>query len=121
MKLLKTLVISHAGYIFITALWPLIDIDSFMKVTGPKTDIWLVKTVGALLTPVSVCMLSFLWVRGSRAPLVILGAGISAAFIIVDLVYSLQGIISPIYLADAFIELLFAGTWIYMLTRVRII
>jgi len=32
-------------YWLVTGLWGLIDVHSFMKVTGPKTDIWLVKTV----------------------------------------------------------------------------
>ena len=33
-----------------TGLWALVDLGSFMAVTGPKTDHWLVKTVGILVT-----------------------------------------------------------------------
>lgn len=36
-------------YYSISGIWPLLSIDTFMAVTGPKTDIWLVKTVGVLL------------------------------------------------------------------------
>ena len=32
-----------------TGLWPLFNIESFQQVTGPKTDLWLVRTVGVLV------------------------------------------------------------------------
>jgi hypothetical protein len=32
-----------------TGLWPLVSIGTFQQVTGPKTDLWLVKTVGVLI------------------------------------------------------------------------
>lgn len=37
-------------FYLITGIWPLLSINSFQKVTGPKFDLWLVKTVGALVT-----------------------------------------------------------------------
>src|SRR4051794_25887508 len=36
-------------YFALTGIWPLLDINSFQIVTGPKTDLWLVQTVGAIL------------------------------------------------------------------------
>src|SRR5690606_5458945 len=38
-------------YFFLTAVWPLLHIESFQLVTGFKTDIWLVDTVAFLLIP----------------------------------------------------------------------
>ncbi|VTR52312.1 Uncharacterised protein [Sphingobacterium thalpophilum] len=35
-------------YYCLTGIWPVIHISSFMAVTGPKTDLWLVKMVGLL-------------------------------------------------------------------------
>ena len=32
-----------------TGIWPLLDIESFQDVTGSKTDLWLVRTVGVLV------------------------------------------------------------------------
>jgi len=40
---------AQAIYYIITSLWALAGIRSFQKVTGPKVDIWLVKTVGVLV------------------------------------------------------------------------
>ena len=36
-------------YYILTASWSLLSIDTFIKVTGPKRDIWLVRIVGLLL------------------------------------------------------------------------
>ena len=41
--------LAHACYYLITGVWPLLSIGTFEKVTGPKTDRWLVKTVGILV------------------------------------------------------------------------
>ena len=113
MKLYKSVLISHATYIFITGVWPILDIKSFIAVTGPKTDIWLVKTVGALLIPVSLSMLSSLRDK-SLTPAIILGAGTAISFICIDLYYALSDVISNIYLADAAIEFIFLSGWIYV-------
>jgi hypothetical protein len=47
----------QAIYYLLTALWGLFHIESFMAVTGPKTDVWLVKTVSVLIIPTVVCLL----------------------------------------------------------------
>jgi hypothetical protein len=36
-------------YYLLTGVWPLPSIGSFQRVTGPKTDLWLVRTVGVLV------------------------------------------------------------------------
>jgi hypothetical protein len=114
MKAYKTILISHACYILLTGLWPIVDIRSFMFVTGPKTDIWLVKTVGALLVPVGVSMLSAIARQDSR-PIKILGSGIALAFLSIDVYYASTDVISDIYLADAVVEIVFLIGWIFLL------
>jgi len=47
----------QAWYYLVTGVWPLVNISSFQLVTGPKTDLWLVKTVGVLVTVISVTLL----------------------------------------------------------------
>jgi hypothetical protein len=111
MKLVRFWGWSHAIYIFITAVWPIIDIESFMMVTGPKTDIWLVKTVGALLIPVSITMMVNLVAVNNKWPLITLAAGTAIAFICVDCYYALNDVISDIYLADAAVEFIFLIGW----------
>jgi hypothetical protein len=46
-----------------TGVWPLIDIDSFQAVTGPKADLWLVYTVGGLIAAVGAVVLTAAWSR----------------------------------------------------------
>ena len=43
------LAVLQGAYFGLTAAWALVHIDSFMRVTGAKTDVWLVKTVAALV------------------------------------------------------------------------
>ncbi|MBT1699198.1 hypothetical protein KK083_20040 [Fulvivirgaceae bacterium PWU4] len=114
MKLLKYLLIVQAAYIFLTALWPIVDIRSFMAVTGYKTDIWLVKTVGALLIPVALTLVMYLYIRTDRRPAFLLGSGTAAAFICIDFYYALTDVISDIYLADGFPEIVFLVCWLYI-------
>ena len=92
-----------------TGLWSLVDLDSFMAVTGPKTDHWLVKTVGLLIAVIGASLLAAA-ARPSRGSK-ILGAGSAAALGGVDVVYALKGRISKIYLADAVVEALLVGLW----------
>ena len=92
----------QAVYYLLTGGWPLIDIGSFMQVTGPKTDIWLVKMVGLLSLVIGAALL----VPGSRNALV-LCIGAALAFGGIDVFYSAARVISPVYLVDAAIQLLF--------------
>jgi len=40
----------------VIGIWSLVSIGSFQKVTGPKTDVWLVKTVGVLVIGVGAAL-----------------------------------------------------------------
>lgn len=102
--LLRIVLRLQAVYYVLTGLWPLISIDTFEQVTGPKTDDWLVHMVGLLVAVIGIA----LWV-GSRAErpvgVVVLLAGLSAvSFAAIDLTYALSGRISEIYLLDAAAE-----------------
>ena len=94
-----------------TGVWSLVDIRSFEAVTGPKTDRWLVKTVGALVTAVGGA-LALAGARGRTTPeLALVGAGCAAALAVVDGVYVARGRISTVYLLDAAAELGLVGAW----------
>jgi hypothetical protein len=109
----------HGIYILITALWPIVHIKSFMEVTGYKTDIWLVKTVGALLIPVAVCLLSNLFIRTDPRPAIILGSLTAIAFMCIDFYYVLADVISDIYLADAVVECIFLILWVCVTFKIK--
>jgi hypothetical protein len=92
-------------YYLATGLWPLVHYRSFAAVTGPKRDVWLVRTVGALTTAIAIPMLRAA-LRPQRQPEIEQLANTSAAaFAAVDIGYVLAGRIGPIYLADAAAEL----------------
>lgn len=96
----------------LTALWGLIDIDSFMLVTGPKTDIWLVKTFAWLILAIALTLLLTAYLQNFSVPIAVL-AICSAAFLAgTEIFYVAKGIISSIYLMDAVIEILFVLSWL---------
>jgi hypothetical protein len=94
-----------------TGVWPLIDIVSFQVVTGPKTDLWLVRTVGVLVTVVGLVLLRASRTRRITPEVMLLAVGSALGLAAIDLVYALSGVISAIYLADAAAELGLAALW----------
>lgn len=114
-KLYKALLWVQGLYTLLTALWALIDIDSFMDITGPKTDTWLVKTVSTVLLAIAVTLISFIYVRTDPLPAIILGFFTSAGLAAIDFYYSGRGVISPVYALDGIAEVIFALVWIYLL------
>ncbi len=110
MRFERILITLQSIYILLTALWPILHIESFMDVTGPKTDVWLVKTVGALLLPIAVALLYQL--TQPRSLTAILLGGLSAiAFVVIDFYYALSGTISDVYLTDGIVQLVFLLGW----------
>lgn len=117
MKFFRTVLGAQLLYYMATALWPLLHLESFMFITGYKQDLWLVKTVGALLIPVSVTMLFHLIVATDHRSVVILAASCTVAFMSIDCYYALSGIISDVYLLDAGVQLLFLLGWMIVVIR----
>jgi hypothetical protein len=95
----------------VTGLWPIIHYRSFEAVTGPKTDVWLVKTLGALIGVVgaSLCVAG-VQNRSDRA-LRALGIGSAVALGLSDFIYAVKGTISPVYLLDAAVEGALVARW----------
>ena len=110
-RLFSAVALAQAALYLLTGLWPLVSIGTFQKVTGPKCDIWLVKTVGVLVTVIG----AVIGVAGARRTITpetpLLGAGSAAGLAGIDIVYVAKGRIPPIYLLDALAELLLVGAW----------
>ena len=101
---------AHAAYFLVTALWPLLHYASFERVSGPKRDDWLVKTVAALLLPVGLVFASRARRGGIGAEDRVLAVGSAGAIAAVDLWYVRRRRISRVYLLDALAEaILIAG------------
>src|SRR5687768_3600883 len=115
----KVLLWVQAVYFTLTGIWPLISIESFQAVTGPKTDHlvtgreadhWLVMTAGVLITAVGFALLVAAWRGRVSAEIVTLAVGASVGLTAIDVIYVSREVISPIYLLDAAIEcILLAG------------
>ena len=112
MTLLLILLWVQGSYTMATALWPIAHIRSFEAVTGPKTDNWLVKTVGALLLPVAVCWLWNAYNQTVSAEAALLGIGTAIGLGFVDFYYASIGRISKIYMADGVVQIVFIVCWI---------
>src|SRR5688572_1280353 len=86
----RVLCLVQGFYFLVTGVWPLVSIDTFQAVTGPKTDHlvtgregdhWLVNTVAVLVTADALVLLLATW-RGRPSPEVALLALGSAAGLI---------------------------------------
>ena len=109
---MRALAVVQGLYYLLTGLWPLVSIDTFQAVTGAKTDLWLVQTVGLLIAVIGASLLAASR-RGSPGPeTVVLAAGSALALGTIDVVYSLKGVISKIYLLDAPVEGALAAGWL---------
>ena len=104
----------QAAYFIATGVWPIVHIRSFMKVTGPKTDLWLVKTVGALVTVIGAVIALAAWRRRIDLEIVALTVLSAAALLAVDVIYVLRRVIDKIYLLDAVAEILLIAAWIIL-------
>jgi hypothetical protein len=80
---------------------------SFERVSGPKRNDWLVKTVSLLLIADAICFASALLMNVLSLPVILLSISSAAALLLIDLIYVFNHKISSVYLFDAVIEITF--------------
>jgi hypothetical protein len=101
----RPVLVAQGGYYTATGLLPFVSRRAFEAVTGPKTEWWLVQTVGLLVTVVGGALLVGAR-RGSTSPEVVgIAAGSAASLAGIDIVYVARGRIAPSYLADAAMQI----------------
>ena len=93
-------------YYLLTGIWPFLHLPSFLLVTGPKTDIWLVKTVGALIIVLGLVLFFAAIINIINEPVLLLALSSTLAFTLIEIYYVATGTISWVYLMDAVVELL---------------
>jgi hypothetical protein len=113
------MLIIQGVYWLVTGLWGLLDIDSFMKVTGPKTDVWLVKTVSILIIAISSTLLSSVRKNEKKTTAIFLAITSCVALATIDFYYSLNDVISDVYLLDGVIQTTFLIAWLIVLLTSR--
>lgn len=97
----------QAAYYITTGVWPLVHRRSFEAVTGPKTDFWLVQTVGAVVAAIGAGLALAVRRGALSTELQATGALAAGGLAAIDVVYATRGRISLVYLADAAVEGLF--------------
>lgn len=99
-------------FYFITGLWPLFSMKTFEMVTGPKTDKWLVKTVGVLIAVLGLALIIAFIRKDISFEMALTAAGCALGLMLIDIIYSTKRVISKIYLLDAAAEFVIIIGWV---------
>jgi hypothetical protein len=99
-------------YFLLTGVLPLISIRTFEAITGPKTDKWLVQTVGVLVTVIGAVLLLAAHAQRFSFEIGLLAVGSALGLAAIDIVFVARKRIGRIYLLDAAAEVLLALGWI---------
>lgn len=121
-RLFNALLWLQGLYYFVTGVWPLVSIRTFKMVTGEKgkgdnivtgldIDHWLVMTAGVLITSISLTLLVAAWRRTQAIELAVLAIGAAIGLTAIDVIYTSRGVIPPIYLLDAAVEVPLILAW----------
>src|SRR5436305_10564706 len=103
--------LAQGVYYVVTGLWPLVHTNSFQAVTGPKTDLWLVQTVGVLIAVIGCVLLSAAHSGRVTAEVALLAVGCALALTGIDVVFVTRNVISQVYLLDAAAALVLVAAW----------
>lgn len=104
--------LAHALYFVVGGLWSVASRRSFEAITGPKTDYWLVRTVGGLLTAVGA-VIGLAGARRRITPEIRwLAIATSGALAAIDVIYTTTGRLRPVYLLDALVNAALIGGWL---------
>lgn len=110
-RLIQYLLWTQGIYYLLTAVWPLVHIESFMVVTGRKQDIWLVKTVSVLILSVALALLYGIYYHTDYRLVRLIAVSSALGLTAIDIWYYLQGVIKWVYLADAVAEVALIVGW----------
>ena len=110
----------QGAYYLLTGLWPLVSIRTFIWVTGQKTDHlksgleidhWLVMTAGVLITAIGLGIVVAAVRRSLSAEIVTVAVGAAVGLTAIDVIYNWRGMIGPMYLVDAVLQILLIAAW----------
>jgi hypothetical protein len=109
----RALALFQGGFYVITGIWPILHMRSFEAVTGPKTDKWLVKTVGGMITALGGVLFATGLKKGPSDDLVAAAVASASVLTAVDVVYTMRGRIRRVYLLDAVAETALIAAWLF--------
>ena len=109
---LRTVALVQGLFYATTGFLPIVSMKTFQLITGPKRDLWLVQTVGALITVIGG-VLALAGLRRRVTPEIrVLGVGSALGLTAIDLVYYRRGVLGPVYVLDAVAELGLVSGWL---------
>lgn len=103
----------QGAYWFVTGVWPFIHLHSFLWVTGPKEDIWLLYTVSVLIIAIGGVLLAAGIRNFVTQEIKWLGIAGAAGLAGIDVYYALTDVIWDVYLLDAVGEVVLVGLWFW--------
>lgn len=103
----------QGGYWFLTGVWPFVHLRSFIWVTGPKEDIWLLYTVSVLIIVIGGVLLSAGLRKKVTREIKWLGIAGAAGLTGIDVYYALSDVIWDVYLLDAVGEVILILLWFW--------
>ncbi|KAA3438447.1 hypothetical protein [Rufibacter hautae] len=115
----KPLLIIQAIYYALTGIWPLVHMPSFLAVTGPKKEVWLVVTVGILVLAIGAALFTAAFQRQEERSAGVLGFFSAVGLGAVDVRYATHEVIRDVYLLDAVGEFMLALAWVYVFFKSR--
>lgn len=100
-------------YWLVTGIWPFVHLPSFLWVTGPKEDIWLLYTVSVLITVIGGILLAAGLRRNVTQEIKWLGITSAAGLTGIDVYYATNDVIWDVYLLDAVGEVVLILLWLW--------
>ena len=85
-----------------------------MEVTGPKNDLWLVKTVGLLSMSIGISLFIGWWKKEQSTLTTTIAVTNAIAFCSIDFYYFNKNILTKVYLYDGCVQLVFIGINFYL-------
>jgi hypothetical protein len=108
----RTLELLQGGYYLALGLWPVVSADSFQLVTGPRTDLWLLRTIGLVIAVIGIALLSAVRRRSVALEMMIVAGGVAAVLGITDIINVSVKAVSPIYALDSMAQAIFVFGWL---------
>ena|SRR5690606_11316904 len=117
----KSPLLIQGVYYIITGVWPIMHITSFIQISGPKIDLWLVKTVGALIGTIGVAQLIHYFNKKVYLTMEIAFLSIASAVSLgfIDVYYTAIDRIWDAYLFDAVAQAVILLMWAVHFVRLK--
>lgn len=107
----RGILLAEGAYLVVSGVWPLVWMDGFLDVTGPKEELWLVRTVGLLAAVIGLTLFVAAARETYTPEVAFLAVSTAFTFLAVDVVGWAAGALRWTYLVDAVAQAVFLLAW----------